>query len=76
MIDLLFPDSPETFWLIAKYAVLLLLSFYLIFAYVVVMQVRLMNETLEVGLEKTIQAIAYLQFAFAVVVIILAVFIL
>lgn len=65
-----------TFWLVAKAAILLFLILYMIFATVVVRQVKLMTETLEVGFEKPIRTLALGHLIFSVLVFILSIFIL
>ena len=49
---------------------------YIAFAYVVVKQVKLMNETLEVGYEKLMRSISYIHLGFSFFVLFLAVIVL
>jgi hypothetical protein len=65
-----------TIWSIAKVFVLVGLLLYIVFAYVVDSQVRLMNDTIEVGFEKEIRTIAKMHFILSVIVFILAIIIL
>lgn len=58
----------ENVWLVAKVAVLIFLLLYIIFAVVLVKQVRLMIDTLEVGLEKTLRTISIVHLVIAIAV--------
>lgn len=63
-------------WVIAKIMVLFALLLYIIFAFVVVKQTKIMTETLELGLEKVIKTIAFIHMLFAVGTFFLALIIL
>jgi hypothetical protein len=63
-----FANLEQSFWELVKYGTLLFLLIYLAFAGVVVRQVKIMVETLEVGLEKTLVRMAYLHLVFSIVV--------
>lgn len=71
--DLLLGASP---WFLAKIGIIVLLSMYLIFALIVVRQVRLMTDTLTLGQEGFIRLMAYVHMAFAILVLLTAVIIL
>ena len=47
-----------------KIGILLFLSLYLLFSFIVVKQVKVMTETLEVGFEKQLKILAYLHLGF------------
>lgn len=59
--------------ILIKIAVLAFLFFYLLFAGIVVKQVRVMTETLQVGFEAPIKVIALIHFVFALVTLFLAI---
>lgn len=59
-----------------KWGVSLFLVIYVVFALIVVKQVRVMNQTLDVGFEGVIMLISFLHLAFAVFVLFLAMFLL
>jgi hypothetical protein len=61
---------------VIKLCILVFLVLYIIFAIVVVRQVKLMTRTLEVGLEVPIRFVAYVHLGFSVFVFILSIFIL
>lgn len=63
-------------WTIAKGFVIFAIILYLVFAFVVIKQVRLMTETLEIGFEAPIRYFAYLHFLFALGILLLTVIIL
>lgn len=64
--------ATPTTWFFVKIACLLGLLVYIAFAFVVVKQVKIMIETLDLGLEKTIRALATVHLFSAVVIFILA----
>ena len=64
------------FFLILKGVLIIFLALYIIFAGVVIKQVRIMTDTLEVGMEGAIRALAFFHFIFAVAVLLLAIIIL
>jgi hypothetical protein len=57
-----------------KTAIILLMLVYLVFAVILVKQVRLMTDTLKVGFEAPVRMFAYLHFLFAFVVLLYALF--
>ncbi len=59
-------------WFIAKIFVLFALSLYLVFALVVVRQVKLMIDTIEVGFELPVRILSYVHLVFAVLVLLTA----
>lgn len=59
-------------WLVVKVAALILLGMYLIFALIVVRQVKLMTDTLSLGFETPIILLSYIHLAFAVLVFLAA----
>jgi hypothetical protein len=63
-------------WLLIKIAALVLLGMYLIFAWVLVRQVRLMTDTLQLGYEGFVKTLGYIHFFFAVFVFLSALIIL
>ena len=58
--------------LLIKTGVILFLILYLVFAGVVIKQVRMMTDTLEVGFENPIKFIVLLHFIFALTTLVLA----
>jgi hypothetical protein len=63
-------------WILLKTLSLVLLGMYLIFSLVVLRQVRMMTDTLQLGFEAPIKALAYLHMAFAILVFVSALVIL
>lgn len=63
-------------WLLIKIAALVLLGMYLIFAWVIVRQVRLMTDTLQLGFEAPVKVFSYIHMAFAIFVFLSALVIL
>lgn len=59
-------------WLALKIFFLIGLLVYLVFSLVVVRQVRIMNQTLDVGLEGVLILVSYLHLAFAIFVLVFA----
>ena len=59
-------------WILIKIPVLILLGLYLVFAFVVVRQTRIMTDTLEIGLEVPIKILSYLHFLFALALLVFA----
>ena len=76
MIDLIIENTQITVWFAVKIAYLVLVLIYIIFSYIVVRQVRLMNDTLEVGFENVMKIASYIHFTISVLLFILAFFIL
>lgn len=71
--DLLLGLSP---WFLAKVGIVVLLGMYLIFALIVIRQVKLMTDTLQLGFESTLRVLAYAHLVFAVLVMLTAIIIL
>lgn len=63
-------------WTIAKAMVLFALGIYIVFAVVVLRQIRLMSETLKIGLEKGVRTLGVIHLLFSIAVFILALIIL
>ena len=57
-------------WSIVKIFVMFANLIYIVFALVMVRQVKLMTDTLELGYEKLIIGFSYVNFAFAILVLI------
>lgn len=55
-------------WLVVKVATLILLGIYLVFALVIVRQIKLMTTTLTLGYEGLITFFGYAHLAFAILV--------
>jgi len=55
-------------WLVVKIAALILLGMYLVFALVIVKQIKLMTNALTLGFEAPIIMLGYIHLAFAVLV--------
>jgi hypothetical protein len=67
-------ESPAL--LVLKVAALIFLFLYLAFAAILIKQVKIMTDTLEVGLEGLIKVIVFIHFVFALGVFLLSIFIL
>lgn len=63
-------------WLILKIVAIVLLSMYLIFALVVVRQVKMMTSTLQLGYEGLAKMFGFAHLLFAVLVLLFAIIIL
>lgn len=63
-------------WFIVKILTIVLLGMYILFSLVVIRQVKLMTDTLQLGLEGTMKFLAYAHLVFAVLVLLTAVIIL
>ena len=59
-------------WLVAKAFVLLALAMYIVFSLVVIRQIRLMLETVDMGLNLPIRLIGWGYFLFAVGIFVIA----
>lgn len=70
------PSLAISILFIGKIFVLFALVLYLVFAFVVVRQVKLMTDTLEVGFEFPIRLLSYVHLLFAFLVFLLSVVIL
>jgi len=57
---------------VAKALILFALFLYIIFAFVVVRQVKMMTDTIEVGIEFAIRLLSYIHLAFSIFVFFLA----
>jgi hypothetical protein len=64
------------FWILIKALALVLLAMYIIFAFVITRQVKLMTRTLHLGFESPAKILSYLHLAFAVFVFFAALIIL
>lgn len=62
--------------ILIQIAMILFLIFYLIFAAIVIKQVKVMTETLQIGFENPIKALAFFHFVFAFIVLFLAIIVL
>lgn len=76
MIESILSGDSDFVWLALKLVILFCLSMYIVFAFVVVKQVKLMNETLEIGFEEPIKIISFVHMFIAIFVFVLAVIIL
>lgn len=63
-------------WGIIKVLILVFLLIYVVFAFVVVKQVKLMTVTLEVGFEKQLKLLSFIHLLFAIAVLAFAIIIL
>lgn len=63
-------------WILIKAFTLVLLVMYLIFAFVIIRQVKLMTSTLQLGIEVPVKFLSYLHLAFAILVFLSALIIL
>lgn len=63
-------------WPIVKILILILMTIYLVFAFVVVRQVQLMTDTLEVGFESQLRLLSFIHLLFAIAVLIFSILIL
>ena len=63
-------------WLAVKVVALILLGMYLVFALIVVRQIKLMTSTLALGFEAPIILLGYVHLAFAILVFLAALVIL
>ena len=69
-------QSKNALLLVGKIGIILFLVIYVIFAAVIIKQVRMMTDTLELGFEAQIKSIVLLHFVFSLGVLFLALFIL
>lgn len=63
-------------WPLIKIAALVLLGIYMVFAFVIVRQVKVMTDTLQLGFEAPIKVLSYIHLIFAVFVFLTALIIL
>ena len=63
-------------WILIKALALVLLGMYLIFAFVITRQVKIMTDTLHLGFETPAKALSYFHLAFAILVFLAALIIL
>ena len=75
MQDLLL-SGENTFLFAIKIGIWLFLLVYVLFAAIVIKQIKIMTETLSTGFEMQLKTLGYLHFASAVVVFVLAIIIL
>ena len=68
--------SGITIWFVAKIMFLVAMAIYVVFAFVIVRQSKIMTDTLEIGLEKVIRMIAFAHMLFAIGTFVLALVIL
>lgn len=73
---MILPTVGVTIWAIIKIFIIILLSLYIIFAFVIIRQVQLMTTTLEVGFESALKFLAFAHFICAIVVLIFSILIL
>jgi hypothetical protein len=66
----------SSFALLAKIGILIFLIVYIIFSFAVSKQVKIMTDTLEVGFETQIKAMALIHLTLSVVVLMIAIIIL
>jgi len=60
-------------WGIIKVLILVFLLIYVVFAFVVVKQVKLMTVTLEVGFENQLKLLSFIHLLFAIAVLVFAI---
>lgn len=63
-------------WPVIKIASLILMSIYIVFAFIIVRQVKIMTDTLQLGFEAPIRVLSYIHLIFAVFVFLTALIIL
>lgn len=63
-------------WILIKALALVVLGMYLLFAFVITRQVKIMTDTLHLGFEAPTKALSYFHLAFAVLVFLAALIIL
>jgi hypothetical protein len=63
-------------WILIKALALVILGMYLVFAFVITRQVKLMTSTLKLGFETPARVLSYLHLVFAVLVFLAALIIL
>jgi hypothetical protein len=63
-------------WILIKALALVILGMYLVFAFVVTRQAKVMTDTLHLGFETPAKALAYFHLAFAILVFLAALIIL
>jgi len=63
-------------WILIKALALVLIGMYIIFAFVITRQVKLMTSTLQLGSETLVKLLSYLHLAFAIFVFLAALIIL
>jgi len=76
MESLLITTSQISIWFILKIVAIILLTMYLVFALVVVRQVKMMTDTLQLGYEGLAKMFSYVHLIFAVLVLLFAIIIL
>lgn len=63
-------------WILIKALALVVLGMYLVFAFVITRQVKIMTDTLHLGFEAPAKALSYFHLAFAILVFLAALIIL
>ena len=63
-------------WILIKALALVVLGMYLVFAFVIMRQVKLMTDTLQLGFEAPAKILSYLHLVFAILVFLAALIIL
>jgi hypothetical protein len=63
-------------WILLKALALIILGMYLVFAFVITRQAKVMTETLHLGFETPAKTLTYLHLAFAVLVFLAALIVL
>lgn len=66
------PVAGISIWPLIKIAVLILLGLYIVFALVIVKQVKIMTDTLQLGFELPVKILSYMHLAFAAFVFLTA----
>jgi hypothetical protein len=72
----LFVSGEKTLFLVIKIGIFLFLTIYAVFAATIVKQVKIMIETLSTGFETQIKIAVYLHFLLALLILLMAVFLL
>lgn len=75
-MDTLLNFTNINIWSIVKILSIVLLGMYLVFALVVVRQVKMMTKTLQIGFEAPAKMLSYIHLIFAVLVFLAAIIIL
>lgn len=63
-------------WIVIKVFALILLGMYVVFAFVITRQVKVMTETLSLGFESVVRSLSFFHLFFAILVLITAAIIL
>jgi len=73
---MIFSTAIFSVWAIIKVLVLVFISIYIIFALVLIKQVKLMTTTIEIGFESQLKFLSILHFLFSIAVLIFSILIL